>query len=330
MILVTGGSGFLGSHLLIELCSAHKKVRALKRPCSDLDFVEKLFEFYRKRDLFKTIEWTDGDTCDLESLHKPLNGVEQIYHCAATVTFSAKNRHQILHNNVNGTANIINAAITAGVKKFCHVSSIAALGKDTLITEKTVWEKKDAHSVYGQSKHESELEAWRGIAEGMDTIIVNPSVIIGPWKPEYGIGSFFHQVRSGLKYYTGGSNGFVDVRDVARAMVLLMDSNIKNENFILSSENISFHDLSVMIARLTGAKEPQVKASSSLTDIAWRLSEVKSFITGKKVEFDKDTARISQSVNVFSNQKIADALHFSFIPVKESLEHYYTFYKEHF
>lgn len=329
MILVTGGSGLLGSHVLVQLCSSNKTVRALKRSFSDLSFVEKIFAFYYKEDLFPTIQWVDGDTRDLESLQKAIQGVDQIYHCAAIVTFSANNRHQILRNNVIGTANLINAAISAGVKKFCHVSSIAALGNDALVTEKSIWEKKDPHSVYGQSKHESELEAWRGIAEGMDVVIVNPSVIIGPWKADSGIGSFFHRIESGFKYYTSGSNGFVDVRDVARIMVRLMDCDIKNDNFLLSSENLSFRDLSVLIARLTGVKEPHVKATKTMTAIAWRLSALKSFFSGKKAGFDKDTARISQSTSVYSNRKISEALDYKFIPVKESLDHYYSFYKDH-
>jgi nucleoside-diphosphate-sugar epimerase len=328
MILVTGGTGFLGSHLLLELCGSGKKVRVLKRPASDMAMMKRIFSFYHKEDLIDSIEWAEGDLSDIDSLQHAMNGVEQIYHCAATVTFSAKNPGHIIANNVEGTANLINVAIRAGVKKFCHVSSIAALGNDAVITEKTIWEKKDDHSVYGRSKHESEIEAWRGIAEGLDTVIVNPSVLIGPWKPDTGIGSLLRQIRSGLKYYTGGSNGFVDVRDVAKAMVMLMDSEMKNDNFIISSENISFRDLSFMIAQLTSVKAPRVKASKWMTTVAWRSAALKSFFNGKKADFDKDTARISQSTSVFSNKKIVDALDLTFIPVKESLEHYFTFYKE--
>ena len=327
MILVTGGTGLLGSHLLLELCSGGHKVRALKRPSSDTAFVETIFEFYHKKELFAGIEWVEGDLCDLDSLQKAITDVDQIYHCAATVTFSPRNRQLIFENNVAGTANLINVAIKSGVKKFCHVSSIAALGKDAVVTEKSAWDDKQPHSVYGKTKHEAELEAWRGIAEGLDTIIVNPSVIIGPWKANAGIGKYFRQIIAGLKYYTGGSNGFVDVRDVAKLMVLLMHSPTKNERFLVSSENVSFRQLSAMIAAIAGAREPSVSASKLMTDIAWRLAAAKSFFTRKKPDFDKDTARIAQSTTIYSNEKIASALNFTFIPVRQSLEHYYTFYK---
>ncbi len=329
MILVTGASGFLGSHVLMQLVNDGQKVRALKRPSSDIGFVKSIFSYYHHENIFNSIEWADGDLGDIDSLQQAVDGVDQIYHCAATVTFSAKNRDFIFANNVKGTANLIDVAIKTHVKKFCHVSSIGALGTDILITEKTVWDKKNNHSIYGQSKHEAELQAWRGIAEGLETIIVNPSVIIGPWKLNTGIGKLFQQIISGLKYYTGGSNGFVDVRDVARAMVLLMHSGIKNDSFIISAENISFRNMLATIARLTGGKEPNRKASKTMTDIAWRLATLKSVFSRKKSDFNKDTARISQSISVYSNEKIVKALDFSFIPVAKSLEDYYTFYKDH-
>jgi nucleoside-diphosphate-sugar epimerase len=228
-----------------------------------------------------------------------------------------------------GTANLIDVALSAGVKKICHVSSIAALGKDTVITEKTIWDKKHSHSVYGESKHESELEAWRGIAEGLETIIVNPSVIIGPWKVHTGIGKFFMQIQKGLKYYTGGSNGFVDVRDVAKIMVLLMEGDFKNESFLVSGSNVSFRNLSEIISKLLGTMAPARNAPVFLTDIACRLSQLKALVTGQPSGFDRDTARISQTTSIYSNQKITEALHFSFIPIEQSLSHYYKFYKVH-
>ena len=327
MIFVSGGSGFLGSHLLIELCNAGKKVRAMKRPSSDITYLERIFSFYGKSNLLQNIEWVEGDLCDIKSFENAISGVEQVYHCAATVTFSSKNKNEILHNNIQGSGNLINLAIQSGVKKFCHVSSIAALGKEPVISEKTVWDNQFKHSVYSVSKYESELEAWRGMAEGLDTIIVSPSVIIGPWNPDLGIGTFFRQVKNGLKYYTSGGNGFVDVRDVAKTMVALMDSEIKNDKFIISSENVSFKDLTCMIADLMEVKKPEVHATEFMTGMAWRLSSLKSFITQKKSHFDKDTARISQNTAIYTNQKISEALNFKFIPIQESLKHTYQFYK---
>lgn len=325
MIFVTGGTGFLGAHLLMELCAQGKKVRAFKRPSSDIEFVHKLFSFYHKENLFEKIEWEDGDILDIHSLISAMQGVEQVYHGAASVGFSNKDAKKLIENNVRGTANIVNAAIENGIKKLCHVSSIAVLGKDELITDNTLWDSKDKHSAYADSKYQAEQEIFRGMAEGLDAFIVRPSVIIGPWHQKGGIGVVFREIEKGLKFYTPGTTAYVDVRDVVSAMIKLMDSPVKNDCFIVSSENLNYREFLTMIAKVLSKPAPKYCAGRFLTGLAWRALAIKDFITRNDSGFNDITAQISQTTSVYSNKKLLETLSFSYIPVNESLINVYKF-----
>ncbi|MEI6123005.1 MAG: NAD-dependent epimerase/dehydratase family protein [Bacteroidota bacterium] len=326
MILVTGGTGFLGAHLLIELCSLKYNIRALKRPTSDLDFVRKLFDFYNKSIFFNTIEWVDCDILDVTAVKQSFVSIDIVYHCAAKVSFSEKDKTELFRTNIEGTSNLMNTALVNGVKKMCYVSSIAVLGKSEIITEKSLWDENEKHSKYARSKYCAELEVWRIAAEGLNSVIVCPSVIIGPWKWDSGIGSLFKQIGNGLNYYTGGSNSFVDVRDVVKSMIMLTESNIVNDNFIITSENLSYKEIVYLIAETIGKKSPKRYASLFITEIAWRLNSIIYFLLKNKSSFTKDTARISQNRSSYSNKKVSTALPISYIRIKQSLENCQNFY----
>ncbi|MDO9615746.1 MAG: NAD-dependent epimerase/dehydratase family protein, partial [Bacteroidota bacterium] len=185
MILVTGGTGLVGAHLLYELTNSGLRVKALRRQQSNTDWVKKIFSYYTDQveTLFSQIEWVEGDILDYFSLEEALKGITSIYHCAAIVSFHGDDNDMMLNNNVKGTGNLIDAAIHNGVSKFCHVSSIAALGKTqdgSQITEDTYWTPSKRKTGYSLSKFFSEMEVWRGIEEGLEAVIVNPSIIIGP------------------------------------------------------------------------------------------------------------------------------------------------------
>ena len=326
MILVSGATGFLGTHLLIELCGRGEHIRAIKRATSDMAFVQRVFEFYGKALEFQQIEWVLADVMDIDSLMSVMEGVDGVYHCAAKVSFSEQDKKEMQQANIRGTANIVDVALECGIRKICHVSSIAVLGKAELITDETVWDENAQHSDYARSKYNAELEIWRGCAEGMDAVVVRPSVIVGPWKPQSGIGGLFQQIGGGLKYYTGGANSFVDVRDVARAMVLLMQSDIKNDGYLLTSQNLPYKEITTMIAEIIGKPAPHKFASRSTTEMAWRLNALKGFFTGKKSSFTKDTARISQNTSAYSNKKLKDQIPFEYRTVRKSLEDCHRFY----
>ncbi len=324
MVLVTGGTGFLGSHLLYHLLNEGEEVRALKRPGSNMDVTKVVFSYYLpdSTDLLKKIEWFEGDLLDIFSLEKALDGIEDVYHCAALVSFQPSDRDRMMHTNIAGTANLVNIALEKNVRKFCHVSSIAAIGRadnDKPIDEEVVWKASGRNSNYAKSKYGAEKEVWRGMEEGLNAVIINPSVILGPGDLFSGGGKLIRLVQKGLAFYTDGVNGYVDVRDVVKAMFLLMKSDISNERFIVSSENVSLKDILFQIAEYTSKPAPRYKATPFMSEIAWRVDKVRGLITGRKPFITKETAQTAGNKYFYTSDKLISALDFEFISVKNSL-----------
>jgi nucleoside-diphosphate-sugar epimerase len=337
MIFVTGGTGLVGAHLLYELTSAGKKVKALKRKTSNLQQVLKTFSYFSEtpKELFDLIEWVDGDILDYFTLEKILEDVTEIYHCAAIVSFDSKERQKMIANNVEGTANLVNAAIENGVKKICHVSSIAALGRldeEQFVTEETNWIPSKKISGYSESKFFSEVEIWRGIEEGLDAVIVNPSIIFGPANWETGSSKMFKTIWDGMKFYTKGVTGFVDVKDVVKAMILLMDKSnfesAKNQRFLLNSENLSYKNVFCQIADALGKPRPKYYASNSVLELVWRVAKITGGITGKQPAITRDVVANSNTVNNFDGSKIARTFNFEYLPIAESIQQTSQFLKQ--
>ncbi|WP_321348275.1 NAD-dependent epimerase/dehydratase family protein [uncultured Draconibacterium sp.] len=329
MIFVTGGTGLVGAHLLFELCKMGKKVRALKRETSNLEQVLKTFAYYTDdaQQLFDTIEWVDGDILDYFSLEKLLNGVTEIYHCAAIVSFESKERQRMISNNVEGTANLVNAAIENNVKKICHVSSIAALGKlqnGAPVTEETNWVPSKKNSAYSESKFYSETEIWRGIEEGLDAIIVNPSIIFGPANWESGSAKIFKTIWDGMKFYTKGVTGFVDVFDVVQPMIKLMDEqnfeNCKNQRYILSAENLSYQQIFTQIAQALQKPKPTIWASDFLMGFVWRAATFASWFTRKPSLITREAATGRNTVNNFDGSKVSRKIGYDYQPIEASIK----------
>lgn len=328
MILVTGGTGLVGAHLLYELTNSGKEVKALRRQHSNTEWVKKIFSYYTSRvdELFSRIEWVEGDILDYLSLEEVLAGVSSIYHCAAIVSFHGDDNDMMLNNNVKGTGNLIDAAIHNGVKKFCHVSSIAALGKTqdgTEINEETYWIPSKRKSGYSLSKFFSEMEVWRGIEEGLDAVIVNPSIIIGPGNWEIGSPKLFQSIWKGLKYYTKGISGFVDVRDVVKAMIMLMDDRnfeqVKSQRFILNAGNMSYQDFFNKIADGLNKPRPRNFASDIKLHIAWRMTKAASFFTGKRPVITRDAVSGTNQKNHYSGEKIRKTTGFEYRSLDSSI-----------
>ena len=329
MIFVTGGTGLVDAHLLFKLTSSGKKVKALKRKSSNLQQVMKTFSWYSENpeELFNLIEWVDGDLLDYFALEKLLEGITEIYHCAAIVSFDPKERKKMIANNVEGTSNLVNAALENGVKKICHVSSVAALGhfeNGQSITEETNWIPSKKVSAYSESKFFSETEIWRGMEEGLDAVIVNPSIILGPANWETGSAKMFKTVWNGMKFYTRGVTGFIDVKDVVKAMILLMEESnfesAKNNRFLLSAENISYAEVFFQIADELGKPRPAFYANSFLLGIVWRATRFISFLTGKSPLITRETAANARRVRNFDGSKITRLFGFQYQPVSESIQ----------
>ena len=313
MILITGSTGFLGSELVHQLTAQGKQVRALKREGSILP------SLLQKN---TNIEWLTTDILDLASLEDAFEGIDQVYHCAAFVSFDPKDKKKLLATNIEGTSNVVNLCV-ANQARLLHVSSVAALGNaknGELIKEKDFWEyDAKAHS-YAISKYEGEMEVWRGIAEGLNAVIVNPSVIIGPNSGFAGSGAIFKLVKEGLSYYTRGATGIVDVRDVVKCMILLMDSTEQAERFTISAENYHYEQFFKEIAIGFGVKPPSKEAKPWMLAIAWRAAKFASIFTTKGPALTSDAARSSLNESLYSNEKIKLKTGIQFKPLSESIK----------
>ena len=313
MILVTGATGFLGAELIRQLTGQGAAVRALKRKSSVIPASIKESTL---------IEWFEADINDISGLEDAFDGIDQVYHCAALVSFEPKDKAKLLKINIEGTGNIVNLCAANGVR-LLHVSSVAALGnakKGELITEKDFWEyDANVHS-YAISKYEGEMEVWRGIAEGLDAVIVNPSVIIGADTGYEGSGAIFKLVKEGLSFYTKGATGIVDVTDVAKSMIALMDSKETAERFTISAENYNYWQFFAEIADGFDVKAPAKEAKPWMIGIAWRAARLASLFTGKPAVLTSDAARSSLNESLYSNEKIKQTIGIQFKPLKQSIE----------
>ncbi|WP_369998383.1 NAD-dependent epimerase/dehydratase family protein [Winogradskyella sp.] len=327
MILVTGGTGLVGAHLLYELIDGGKNVRAIYRREKTLKRVKHVFSYFSDdyEPLFDAIEWVEADINNVPKLQDAFKGVKYVYHCAAFVSFEPDKYYQLRKINIEGTANIVNLCISHSVKKLCYVSSIAAIGHhqnpEKLIDEQTPWNPEDDNSVYAITKYGAELEVWRGTQEGIDTVIVNPGIILGAgyWKGGSS-GNLFRKIHNGMRYYVNGIVGYVDVFDVVNAMIKLMESDIKNENFILVSENLSFKAFQHKVAEALSVVPPKKEAKPWLLNLAWRLDWLKHKLLGKRRSLSKQAARSAISITKYDNSKLKNALNFEFKSIDESID----------
>ncbi|NPD46408.1 NAD-dependent epimerase/dehydratase family protein [Lentimicrobium sp. S6] len=324
MILVTGGTGLVGAHLLFDLLQKEDKVCAIKRSHSSLNQIEKIFSFYSSDpiSLLAKIEWREAELLDYFSLEESLKGITQVYHCAAMVSFKKKDKQKMMTANIEGTKNLVNACLYHKIQKLVHVSSIAALGRAEAgesASEKTPWKDSDKDSPYSISKYQSEMEVWRGIAEGLNAVIVNPSVILGPGDWSKGSPSFFNMMAKGMKYYSHGMNGYVYVRDVTRAMIELMESDINGERFVLNGEDLTYLEFFNMMAKSLNKPFPSIEAKAWMMNLAWRGAYIKGLITRKTPELTKSTARSFMSSYSYSSEKIEKSISFEFTALQKAI-----------
>lgn len=314
MVLVTGANGLVGSYLCRYLLLQGQSVRALRRSSSDLRLVA---------DIADKIEWVEGDVTDLFALEDAMQGIKKVYHCAGYISYKKKNTEDLMRINAEGTTNVVNLALDLGIEKLLHVSSIAALGRTgkdgETVSEVAPWNMEHLVTVYAQSKFAAEREVWRGIAEGLNAVIINPSIIVGAGNWDNGSSKLFTTVYNGFPYYTEGTTGYVDVRDVARIAFLLMESNVDAQRFILNSENVNYRDFLQAIGAALKVQGPTKKAGPFLSGVAWRMEWLKSIFTREEPTVTRQTARIANSTTFFDNQKISKQLNYNFIPVQQSI-----------
>jgi len=330
MILVTGGTGFIGAHLLLYLARKNESVRAIYRNEKSIAKTKNLFGIYSANpdELFKKIEWVESDVTDIVQLATVFENISQVYHTAAMVSFNPKNDAEMHLVNIEGTANMVNLSIENKVEKFVHLSSIAALGSyDNPITEKTRWTWKNHGSEYAVTKYLSEMEVWRATQEGLNAVILNPSVVLGAGFWNEGSGVFFSKIDEGFKFYAEGIVGFVDVWDVVKAMHDLMKSQIINDSFIISAENMSYKILFNSISKALNKKPPHVKLQKWITALIWRIEFLRNKLFGTEPLFTKSTAQTAFKKTYYSSEKLQNILSFKFIPMEASINNIVEKYK---
>jgi nucleoside-diphosphate-sugar epimerase len=324
MILVTGGTGLVGAHLLLHLVEQGEIVRAMYRSATSIEKTKNLFSLYNKSHLFEKIEWMVADILDIPSLENAFQNIDFVYHCAALISFDPKDEEVIRKTNIEGTANIVNFCLAYRIKKMLFVSSIAALGDqnatETTISETTEWNPEKPHSDYAISKYGAEMEVWRGQQEGLNILIVNPGVILGPGFSEQGSGALFSAVAKGLAFYTLGTTGFIAVTDVVETSVRLMKSDIQNERFTLIENNYSFQEILNCIADSLQVKRPKWHATPLLINLFWRVDWFLSNFFFQKRKLSRASAKASYSKTEYANIKIISTLASEFKSVKEYIQ----------
>ena len=325
MIFVTGGTGLVGSHILLRLAKEGIPFKALKRETSSLQICKNVFSHYAAKDLFAKISWETGDVNDIPALEKAMEGCSKVLHCAGVISFHPTEVELMRKVNIEGTANVVNVAISKGIKKLGYISSIAALGRNStvgIVDEECYFKATKLDSNYALSKYYAEQEVWRASQEGLDVVIVNPSVILGPGDWNKGSSQIFQRIHKGLKFYTTGSTGYVDVVDVANSLIALLFSEVKNERFIVNGTNLKYRDCFNRIADGFGKPHATIKVTPFLKEIAWRVEAFRSFITGKKPLLTQETANSAMTNGTYSTAKIKSAIEFQFTDIDSTIKKY--------
>ena len=320
-ILITGATGLVGSATARRFLADGHRVSALHRPDSDRSLLQ---------DVVDRIDWIEGDILDILSLEKALEKVDHVVHAAAVVSFTPRDEAAMVKVNVEGTSNVVNACLKRGIRKLCHVSSVAALGRPhprtieskapVVIDETQRWEDSPNNSAYAKTKYLAELEVWRGISEGLRAVIVNPALILGEGDWHKSSTQLFKYVYDGKPFYTEGTVNYVDVRDIAAAIYRLMVSDIQGERFILSAGTATYHELFKTIALGFGKRPPHLKVGVGLAGVIWRVEAVRSWLTGSRPLITKDTARSATHHFEFDNSKIKKAVAFDFQPLTATVQ----------
>ncbi|MCS6824403.1 MAG: NAD-dependent epimerase/dehydratase family protein [Cytophagaceae bacterium] len=314
-VFLTGASGLLGSHVARDLLLQNYSITALKRPHSDFSLIS---------DVSPRVNWIEGNVFDINLLEYIIAQVDYVIHCAAIVSFSPNDKTAMYKTNVEGTQNIVNAIINTGCKaQLIHISSVAALGRkqnSKVIDEENVWENSPHNTHYAITKYLSELEVWRGIEEGLQAVILNPSLIIGPGNWNGGSTKIFKYVYDEKPFYPAGTVNYIDVRDVVTTINFFLKTKFTNDRYIVSADSVDYKKLFDTIAFYFKKKPPRIKTNSFINELAWRVEYIRSLITGSTPIVSKETANISKLSVHFKNDKIKKLSGINFKTLNESVE----------
>ncbi len=330
MVLVTGGTGLIGAHLLLHLLKKGTQVRAIHRKGSDLNRVQKVFGYYTDNAsiLFEKINWIEADLNDIPALELAFKNIDYVYHAAAFISFDPRDYKKLLKVNAEGTSNIVNLCISYGISKLCYLSTIGTIGKSinaNTATEENEWNDQNVN-VYALSKYEAEMEVWRGSQEGLSVVILNPGVVLGPGFWDTGSGTLFTKANKGYSFYPPGGTGFITVHDVVKLMTSLLESKIENERFIAVAENLSFHEILIRLTKELDKSAPTIELKYWQLEIGRIGDAIWSWLTRNPRRLTKSAIHSMKHRDVYVNQKTQKVLDFKF----ESLDQTITFSCHHF
>lgn len=326
---LTGANGFLGTYISYYLLKNGHEVVGLRRDDSSMEMSKKIFQLLNEMESssvdFNHISWVIGDVTDPYSLENLMENVAVVFHTAAMVSFETKLGDDLMLVNVDGTANVVNAACAKGVEKLVLASSVAAL---TNIDNQPVVDESFHNTtfyrfenLYGESKYRAEMEAWRGMAEGLEVVALNPSVIIGAWKFENSSVAMFKSVNKGLSFYPSGIGSFVDVRDVAAAMITAAESSgLSGERFIISGASLPFKEFLQTIAANLGVKKPSIRAGKGLSVWVARIMQIMSALKGKSAPLTPAMARAANRQFSYDTSKSQERLSIKYRPIQETIK----------
>jgi dihydroflavonol-4-reductase len=319
MVLVTGATGFVGEHVVAQLVARGYDVRALYRSKSKIGSQGILTPSQ-----ISAVNWVQADVTDYFSLEDALIGIKKVFHCAAFISYDPNQRDLMFETNINGTANLINAALHQGVQRVLYVSSIAALGQAAEphlpIDETASWKGDKGQSNYAISKFRAENEVWRGMEEGLEVAVVCPSVILGPGQVASGSNQLFRKVYQGLRFYSPGATGFVDVRDVAHALCLLDELNIVGKRYVLNAHNLSYQQLFIQMAAALKVKAPSMLPPRWMAELGWRVNKLMAMLKGKMPFITRETVRSAYTKKSFGGGKILEKVpEFTYSPLEKTL-----------
>lgn len=320
-VLITGATGLVGSAVARKFLSESHEVFALARPGADKRLLT---------DAHPKLTWVEGDILDLLLLEKAIEQVDYVVHTAAVVSFVPRDRKMMYKVNAEGTANVVNVCLKYKTQKLVHISSIAAIGRPdkrkqaaggeaVVLNEEQRWEDSPENSEYAKTKHMAELEVWRGIAEGLNAVIVNPTLILGEGDWEKSSTQIFRYVYREKPFYTEGIANVVDVKDVAEIVYRLAGAAITGERFLLNAGSISYHNLFNMIADKMNRKRPSFKVGPGLAGVIWRIEAVRTWLLGTKPLITRETAQSAARKITYDNTKVRKALDFQFVSIEETV-----------
>lgn len=328
MNLITGATGMLGTHIMIELLKRGESVRALRRSQSDIAMVSRVFDFYQSPH-FSNIEWVEGDVLDMYSLIDAMAGCSRVFHCAAIVSYHPSDRQTMYAINVEGTENVINVALQQGGIKVGFVSSIAAIGKaknNDTVDEESEWVDGDFNTHYAITKQRSEMEFWRGIHEGLDGVAFNCGFIVGPGDFIRSSPSLFLKISEGMSFYPPGGSGFIAAVDCARIIVELTLSSANAERYILVSENLSMKELFQSTAEALGVSVPSIEAKPWMMHTARWVESLREMLGGRKALVTAETVRNAAVRFYFNNEKLRKIYSAPFTPIQDAIRQTAAFY----